>query len=130
MPRWLEQGPAPDLVTVCFGGNDWESGMRDELFHEVCVDTIDRIRRATNGKADVMFMTTVPALKQWKTRSELGEACRRATRERKAALADSEQAFWGAGSDKPDRLFAWDGVHLSAAGHELMAATVLKALGF
>jgi len=96
----------------------------------VCVDAIDRIRRATQGKADVMLMTTIPALKQWKTRAELAGACRRAANERKAVTADTEQAFRDAGAAKPDALFAWDGVHLSPAGHALVARTVLMTLGF
>lgn len=32
MPRWLATTPKPDLVTVCFGHNDWNSGMRGPAF--------------------------------------------------------------------------------------------------
>ena len=34
--------------------------MRGEQFRETCLDAIDRIRRATRGKADVLIMTTLP----------------------------------------------------------------------
>ena len=34
IPRWLQQASEPDLVTVFFGGNDWESGMRGEQFQQ------------------------------------------------------------------------------------------------
>src|SRR5947209_8344333 len=32
IPRWLAHAPEPDLVTVFFGGNDWEAGMRGGQF--------------------------------------------------------------------------------------------------
>ena len=41
IPRWLEQAPAPDLVTVCYGGNDWESGMRGPQFADTCREAVD-----------------------------------------------------------------------------------------
>ena len=32
IPRWLDRAPEPDLVTIFFGGNDWDAGMRGEEF--------------------------------------------------------------------------------------------------
>jgi lysophospholipase L1-like esterase len=127
IPRWVEAHPAPDLVTLCYGGNDWEAGMRGEQFRESCAEAIDRIRRATKGASDVLVLTTVPAVKQWTTRTELARACREAAKDRKAALADAEKAFLTAGKEKKD-LFAWDQVHLGAAGHEVMARLVREAI--
>ena len=49
IPRWLKKTPVPDLVTVCFGGNDWGSGMRGAQFAETCKDAIDRIRPHRSG---------------------------------------------------------------------------------
>ena len=37
MPIWLAETPEPDLVTVWFGFNDWDSGMRGEQFGEMAV---------------------------------------------------------------------------------------------
>jgi lysophospholipase L1-like esterase len=128
IPRWLEEAPEPDLVTICFGGNDWEAGMRGPLFEEAYVETIERVRCATKGKADILVLTTVPSVAQWKARAELGEACRRAAREQNAGLGDTEKAFWAAGEQDKQRLFVNDKVHLSPAGHQLMAETVLKAI--
>jgi lysophospholipase L1-like esterase len=128
MPRWVARVPEPDLVTVCFGGNDWESGMRGEMFTEANRDAIDRIRRATAGKADVLIMTSVPSVAQWTTRAELAAACRKAAHDRHAGLADAEKAFLAEGSKDKERLFVHDKTHLSAAGHELMARTVLDAI--
>jgi lysophospholipase L1-like esterase len=128
IPRWLEEAPEPDLVTICFGGNDWEAGMRGPLFEEAYVETIERVRCATKGKTDILALTTVPSVAQWKTRAELGEACRRAVHEQNASLGDTEKAFWAAGEQDKERLFVNDKVHLSPAGHRLMAETVLSAI--
>ena len=61
IPTWLAKAPEPDLVTICFGGNDWDAGMRGKQFRETCADAVDRVRRATKGKADVLIVTTVPS---------------------------------------------------------------------
>ncbi|MBI3854555.1 MAG: hypothetical protein HY293_02560 [Planctomycetes bacterium] len=128
IPLWLAEAPEPDLVTVCYGGNDWEAGMRGETFRETVRETIDRVRRATRGKADVLFLTTVPSVEAWTTRAELSEAVRAAAAERKAGLGDAEKAFHAAGGDKKESLFCSDKVHLGPVGHELFAATVLSAI--
>jgi len=127
-PRWLAQAPQPDLVTFCFGGNDWEAGMRGAQFRASNADAIDRVRRATKGKADVLLLTTVPSVAHWKTRAELAEACREAARDRKAGLADTEKAFREAGKENREKLYVRDKVHLSSAGHAVMARTVLEAI--
>jgi lysophospholipase L1-like esterase len=128
IPRWLDTTPSPDLVTIFFGFNDWDAGMRGEEFRRACDDAIDRIRRATNGKADVLIMTTNPAASRWTEAAELAAACRLAAQDRRAALADTEHAFHDAGKIDRDRLFVHDKVHLSRAGHELVAESVLAAI--
>lgn len=128
MPRWLAQAPQPDLVLFCFGFNDWDAGMRGPQYRETCADAVDRVRRATKGGADVLLLTTVPSVKRWTDMAELAGACREAAKDRKAGLADTEKAFRAAGKEKRERLFASDETHLGAAGHELMAATVLEAI--
>ena len=127
-PRWLAQAPQPDLVTFCFGGNDWEAGMRGGQFRVSCEDAIDRVRRATAGKADVLLLTSVPSVAQWQTRAELAVACREAAQARHAGLADTEKAFLAAGKEHKEKLYVRDKVHLSPAGHEVMARTVLEAI--
>ncbi len=128
IPRWLNTAPEPDLVTICFGGNDWDSGMRGEQFAETCRDAIDRVRRATKGKSDVLILTTVPGAERWTTMAELAEACRTAARDQRAGLADAEKAFHAAGKDNRERLYVNDKVHLGPPGHELMVRTVLEAI--
>ncbi len=128
IPHWLQQAPQPDLVTFCFGGNDWGAGMRGPQFLQSCTDAIDRIRRQTHGKADVLVMTTVPSVGHWRTMAELAESCRQAAADRRAGLADTEKAFLAAGAQDKERLYVDDRTHLSPAGHELMARTVLAAI--
>ncbi len=128
IPRWLELAPEPDLVTIFFGGNDWDAGMRGEEFERACAEAVDRVRRATHGKADVLLLTTCPSAPRWETTKELAGACRAAARARDAGLADVERAFHEAGKDAPGRLFVRDRVHLSREGHEVVARAVLGAI--
>jgi lysophospholipase L1-like esterase len=128
IPRWVDRAPEPDLVTIFFGGNDWDAGMRGDEFSRACADAVDRIRRATRGKADVLILTTNPSAARWEAMAELAEACRKAARDRNAGLADTEAAFRDAGKEGRDRLFVRDRVHLSRAGHELVAVAVLRAI--
>ena len=130
IPTWLAKAPEPDLVTICFGGNDWDSGMRGKQFREAYKDAADRIRRATKGKADVLILTTVPAASRWGAVAELAEACRLAAKDRKVGLADAEKAFLAAGEEEKerDKLYVKDRTHLSPAGHALMVQAVLEAV--
>jgi lysophospholipase L1-like esterase len=128
IPTWLNQAPDPDLVTIFFGGNDWDSGMRGEEFRQACIVAINRVRRASGGKADVLLLTTNPSAAHWEQTKELAEACRTAARNRNAGLADTEKSFHTAGRDDRNRLFVHDRVHLSRPGHELIAETVQQAI--
>jgi lysophospholipase L1-like esterase len=128
MPRWLELAPAPDLVTVFFGGNDREAGMRGPEFEAACADAVDRIRRATGGRSDVLLMTTNPTAARWGDPAELADAVRRAAEARHAGLADTDAAFRRAAGDDPGRLYVDDRVHLSRAGHAVVAEAVLEVI--
>jgi lysophospholipase L1-like esterase len=128
MPLWARTTPEPDLVTVCFGYNDWDAGMRGPMFFETQKDAVARIRRATHGKADVLLMTPARALERWTEMAELGDATRRAAQETKAGFADLESAFATAGANDRPRLFVEDKVHLSVSGQEVVASAVFDAL--
>ncbi len=65
IPRWLASAPEPDLVILFFGGNDWDAGMRGEEFYAAYVDAVDRVRQATNGRSDVLIVTTNPSAARW-----------------------------------------------------------------
>jgi lysophospholipase L1-like esterase len=131
MPRWLKEAPHPDLVTVWFGYNDWDTGVRKDRLKEYLNLAVDRIRRLTAGSADVLLLTTCPAYERWETMSELCQAELEVARDRGAGLADVASAFRRAPSaEEALRLgfWAWDKTHLGPAGHDLVAATVLAAI--
>lgn len=50
MPRWLAENPTPDLVSVFFGYNDWDNGVRGPRMEEYLRLTVDRIRRLTRAR--------------------------------------------------------------------------------
>ena len=84
----------------------------------------------TKGRAEVLLITTCPALGRWNTMDELAAATRTMAAEMKAGLADVAAAFHAQGTEETQRaaLFAWDKTHLGAAGHRLAAETVLQAI--
>jgi lysophospholipase L1-like esterase len=131
MPVWSTQAPAPDLVTIWFGGNDWETGVRGQRFAEYLRLAVDRIRRQTGGSADILILTTLPSHDRWETMRELEQAARDVAREKNTALVDIASEFRKAGSAdqalaKDD--WAWDKTHLGKAGHELTARMILSAI--
>lgn len=128
IPRWLAEASEPDLVTICFGFNDYSSGMRGEMFLATYRDAVDRIRRATHGKSDILIITTCPAATRWTEMAELADACRKAAAEKNTGLADIYQAFHQAGQENKERLYVRDKTHLSPAGHTIVAEQVLKAI--
>ena len=131
MPRWLRETPEPDLVTVCFGFNDWDSGVRGDRFAEYLTLAVDRIRRLTQGKAEVLLITTCPAHGRWETMNELGRAAYDVAKAKRTGFADLASAFHQAGS--ADRAlqqgyWAWDKTHLGPKGHLTVSETVLRAI--
>ena len=129
IPRWLATTPKPDLVTICFGFNDWSSGMRGERFRVAMVDAIRRVRRLSDGAADVLVIVTVPGLPLWDELGELAQAGRQAAAEEHAGLCDAYAAFQAAAKDGGrERLYVDDHVHLSPAGQQVLAQAVLAAI--
>jgi hypothetical protein len=98
------------------------------MFRETAADVVDRIRRATRGKSDVLLVTTCPALERWTTMGELAEAVRGSASDRKAGLADLEKAFRAVAEPKRADLFCRDKVHLGPDGHAAVAVAVLAAI--
>jgi lysophospholipase L1-like esterase len=127
MPRWLATTPHPDLVTVEFGGNDWNSGMRGPSFLAAQRDAIQRIRRATQQGADVLIITTLPSVATWDVIGELAEACRGAATAEHAGCCDAFAAFHALGKDH-EGLFASDHVHLGASGQQALAEAVVQSI--
>jgi lysophospholipase L1-like esterase len=131
VPRWLQDAPAPDLVTIWFGGNDWDTGVRGPRYQQYLRAAIDRVRRLTKGQAELLVMTTCPGFNAWETTSELSQAAWAVAKEQKTGFADAASAFHQAGSREEAlkrKYWVWDNVHLGPGGHELIAETVLRAI--
>ena len=131
IPRWLQDAPSPDLVLIWFGGNDWDSGVRGERYRQYLEMAVDRVRRATEGRAEVMIMTTCPGFAMWETRNELCRAAFDVARERKTGFVDVAGAFYKAGSRDEAlkrKYWVWDNVHLGPGGHTLVADVVFRAI--
>jgi len=131
MPRWLKDHPTPDLVTVWFGYNDWDTGVRGERFAEYLRFAVDRIRTMTRGSADVLLMTTTCTHDRWETMKELEQAVKDVAREKKTGLVDVTSEIRKVAS--PDEAlrreyWAWDKTHLGKAGHRLVGDAVLQAI--
>jgi lysophospholipase L1-like esterase len=131
MPRWLKPHPAPDLVIVWYGGNDWDSGVRGPRFEQYLAVAVERIRRQTHGAADVLLLSTCPGYARWQTLRELEQAVERVAREKKTGFVDIAAEFRKAGT--PDEAmkreyWAWDKVHLGRAGHELVKDAILQQI--
>jgi lysophospholipase L1-like esterase len=131
IPRWARETPHPDLVTVWFGGNDWDTGVRGERFKQYLQLAVDHIRRATDGQADILLMTTAPAHARWETYAELEKAAREVATENKLALADTAAAFHKiANADEAlkQTYWAWDKVHLGRKGQETARDVIMQTI--
>lgn len=131
MPRWQKDAPQPDLVTVWFGFNDWDSNIRGARFAEYLRLAVDRIRRQTGGSADILLMTTCPTHGRWETMAELEQAAKNVAAEKKTAVADITAVFHRMAN--PDdalnnKYWEWDKVHLGPRGHEATAEAVMQAI--
>ncbi len=131
MPRWSIEAPEPDLVTVWFGYNDWDSGVRGPRFAEYLRLTVDRIRRQTGGSADILLMTTNASHGRWDTMAEMEQAVRDVAKQEQTGLADVAADFRKPGT--PDEslkqeYWAWDKGHLGKKGHEMVKDSVLRAV--
>ncbi len=130
-PMWLRDAPRPDLVTIWFGFNDWDSGVRGPRYEEYLRLAAERIRRQTQGAADIVLLTTCPAFSRWETMKEMEDAARKTARETGVGLADVASEVRRLGD--PDKAlaagcWAWDKTHLGPKGHALAADVVLRAI--
>ncbi len=130
-PRWLKQAPQPDLVTIWFGGNDWDSGVRGPRFTEYLNATIDRIRQATKGHADILLLTTNPSHAGWESMAEMEQSVRNVAKARHCALADIAaeiHKFPSPDEALKQEYWAWDKVHLGPKGHAATQALIMKLI--
>ncbi|MFB3891636.1 MAG: SGNH/GDSL hydrolase family protein [Phycisphaerae bacterium] len=139
IPTWLAKDPQPDLVTVFFGGNDYDTfeGQKtsredmEKYFAGWQANNVDRIRRLTKGSADIILMTTAPGFKRWDTYKPLVGATKAVAKDKKTGLCDIDATFHAAGTAE-DALKAkywhWDNVHMGPKGHEAICEAMMKLI--
>ncbi len=130
-PRWLQETPAPDLVTIWFGGNDWDTGVRGPRYKQYLRMAVEQVRRLTKGQSEIVIMTTLPGLRNWDTTAELSKAAYAVAKELNTGFVDAAGAFHKAGSAEEAmkrQYWGWDGVHMGFGGHQLIADAVLRGV--
>lgn len=131
IPRWIKESPQPDLVTIFFGANDWDTQVRGPRYAEYLRLAVDRVRRETGGSADIILMTTAPGHARWEMYKELEAAAKEVAKEKKTALVDVAAVFRklsGADEALQQNYWVWDKVHLGSKGHEVTKDAVLQAI--
>ncbi len=127
---WLPGRPEPDLITVLFGANDYWNGMTPEHFRHVYHFGIDRLRRLTKGKSELLLMNCLPIRDEWNALDAQAEAVRLTAQDKRTGFCDTYGTFKEFGGDERTRPwpYAWDG-HLGMLGHPLVAWAVIDAIG-
>ena len=132
IPRWVKDAPSPDLVTIFFGGNDWDNGVRGERFGQYLRAAVEQMRRQTNGSADVLILSTCPAHARSETYKELEDAARAVAAEMKCGYGDVAGEFRKAAQTADrglaEKYWEWDKVHLGPRGHEVVRDVVMGAV--
>ncbi|MEZ0267926.1 MAG: GDSL-type esterase/lipase family protein [Phycisphaerae bacterium] len=132
IPRWVKDAPTPDLVTILFGGNDWDNGVRGERFGQYLRVAVEQVRRQTGGSADVLILSTCPAHARWETYKELEDAARAVAAEMKCGYGDVAGEFRKAAGTADrglaEKYWEWDKVHLGPRGHEVVRDVVMGAV--
>ncbi len=119
----------PDLVSIYAGANDV---LRPRLDLDMLVDEYDKAlgRLAESGAHLVVFTAydpgRVPVFAALRGRFAIyNELVRHVADKHGATLVD----FWRMSAYRDSRLWDTDRMHMSSAGHQVMAIEVLKALG-
>ena len=130
VPRWIQDAPAPDLVTIWFGFNDWDDNIRGPLFKEYLRLAVNRVRRATQGQADILLLTTCPSYERWETMQELAVAVQEVAQEQKTGLVDIAAEFHKVSPEEAlqQNYFARDKIHLGPQGQAVVRDAVLRVL--
>ncbi|MFF0816545.1 SGNH/GDSL hydrolase family protein [Rhodococcus sp. NPDC003318] len=120
---------SPDLVTMYAGGNDM---MRPSVDIDALVARYDdAVGKLTAAGARVAIWTAYDAgwdsvFKVFRGRTAIyNELVREVAERHGATLVD----FWRFDGYDDDRMWDWDRLHMSAAGHQRMCVEVLDALG-
>jgi len=123
----------PDLVTVLYGYNDLAPGgvTRDQFKTAVSV-FVDRVRRLTKGRAEVLLVSSLPGTSDdaWERLKAGAETIRELAQEKRCGLCDADAAFRALGREKliAEYFREKDPAHPNPRGQELLTNLLLEAI--
>lgn len=120
---------APDVLSVLIGANDSGRSVDPALFESTLDELLTETRKARPGLRIVICEPFLapdgPAIRKSPGRSErmkaLQVACRRLADKHQATFVPLQSVFDDAARKAPWNHWIWDGVHPTAAGHQLIA---------
>lgn len=143
--RWMEDtlNLKPDLLSLLAGINDvWfsinqgsgsEPARFDKTYRLLLDDTLEINPKTRFVLGEPFVLKTGPVAQRWEdyeTRTKrLAEIVRKIARDYGANLVPYQSLFDEVCRRAPAAYWVWDGIHPTAAGHELMARAWLETLG-
>lgn len=123
----------PDLVTVLYGYNDLAPGavIRDQF--KVALEIfVDRVRRLTQGRAEVLLITSLPGTSEeaWERLAVGAEVVREVARKKRTGLGDAGVAFRNLGRETliAEYFRSGDPAHPNPKGQDLLARLLFEAI--
>jgi lysophospholipase L1-like esterase len=123
----------PDLVTVLYGYNDLAPGgvTRDQFKTAVSV-FVDRVRRLTKGRAEVLLISSLPGTSDeaWEHLKAGAESIRELAQEKRCGLCDADAAFRALGREKliAEYFREKDVAHPNPRGQDVLTNLLLEAI--
>jgi len=123
----------PDLVTVMYGYNDLVgAGVKEDQFKTAIGVYVDRVRRLTRGRSEVMLISTIPGTSEtaWELLEAGARTVREVAQEKRCGLAGAAEAFRELGRETliADYFAPGDAAHPGARGQELLARLLAEAI--
>jgi lysophospholipase L1-like esterase len=124
---------APDLVTVLYGYNDLApGGVTRDQFKAAVSAFVDRVRRLTTGRAEVLLISSLPGTSDeaWERLKAGAESVRELAQEKRCGLCEADAAFRALGREKlvAEYFREKDAAHPNPRGQDLLANLLLEAI--
>jgi lysophospholipase L1-like esterase len=140
LPRALRLMPHPDLVCIMYGANDCKAasgefakaGFTEEAFAKNLEFLIDQIRRATDGKPDIILISGVPRLdkKGGKTTGAVEKvvgAYKKVAAQKETAFCDTLPAYLKL-PPAQKKAYYRDSIHQTQLGLTFIGQLMFKAI--